>query len=64
MAVKVINVNPKRPLKVDCQECGAELEYMPIDVKEYHGHDYTGGADGYKWIDCPNCSKKVILESW
>lgn len=64
MAVKVISTTPKRPLRVDCHECGAELEYMPIDVHEYHGRDYSGGPDGKKWINCPNCNKEVILESW
>lgn len=49
---------------VVCRCCGARLEYVPNDVKTRHGHDYSGGPDGSEWIDCPKCSKQVVLRSW
>lgn len=66
MAIKIINPKPaKSVLKTRlCKNCGVKLEYAPNDVKEHYGTDYGGGPDGQKWIDCPNCSKRVILESW
>ena len=64
--MKVISAKPRKSAvkRVVCEHCGAKLEYVPNDVKEYHGTDYGGGPDGQKWVDCGNCGKKVILESW
>ena len=64
--MKVISTKPHKSAvkRVVCGLCGAKLEYVLNDVKEYHGHDYSGGPDGQKWVDCGNCGKKVILESW
>jgi hypothetical protein len=64
--VRVYDEKPdrKRINKVSCENCAAKLEYVPNDVKEYNGRDYGGGPDGCKWIDCPKCGKKVVLESW
>lgn len=66
MAVRIIEERPDPNVvkQVVCRNCGVKLEYLPIDVKEYSGTDYSGGPDGHRWIDCPKCSKKVILESW
>jgi hypothetical protein len=66
MAVKVISVKPAKSVvkKVVCRNCGAKLEYVPKDVKEYHGTDYGGGPDGREWIVCPNCREDVTLRSW
>lgn len=63
---KVISIKPSKKVakRCDCEHCGARIEYVPNDMKEYHGTDYSGGPDGYKWVVCPNRSKKIILESW
>jgi DNA-directed RNA polymerase subunit RPC12/RpoP len=66
MAVKVVSTEPD-PSVVKyavCRNCGVRLEYLPMDVKEHHGTDIGGGPDGHEWIDCPQCSKQVILRSW
>jgi hypothetical protein len=47
-----------------CRHCSAIIEYLPIDMKSYHGRDYGGGPDGREWIVCPNCHKDVTLRSW
>jgi DNA-directed RNA polymerase subunit RPC12/RpoP len=55
--VRVIDETPDPSVvrQVICRSCGVKLEYVPIDVKEHHGRDYTGGPDGRKWIVCPKC---------
>lgn len=64
--MKVISTNPRKSVvrRKVCGHCGATLEYVPNDVHEYNGRDYSGGPDGEKWIVCGNCNKRVILESW
>ena len=66
MVVRIIESKPAPEVvkQVVCKNCGARLEYVPADVREYHGTDYSGGPDGMEWIDCPQCSKKVVLKSW
>ncbi len=62
---KIIGKKPVAVKRTVCRDgCGYKIEYVPNDVQEYHGRDYGGGPDGHKYIRCPNCSKKIILESW
>lgn len=61
---KVIGYDKKAVKRCTCEECGARIEYVKADVKEYHGRDISGGPDGYTFIVCPGCGEKVILESW
>jgi hypothetical protein len=64
--MKVISRKPAKSAikRKVCPHCGATLEYVANDVQERHGTDYGGGPDGAKWIDCANCNKQIILESW
>ena len=64
--VEVINTIPDKDVKkqIVCRNCGVTLEYLPFEVKEYHGTDIGGGPDGQKWVDCPNCGKKAVTDSW
>ena len=66
MAVKVIKTEPDPGVvkRVVCSHCGATLEYVPNDVKEWSGRDMGGDPDGHQWVDCPNCNKKAIIRSW
>lgn len=66
MSVKVVNEKPDSSVvkRVVCGHCGVLLEYVPNDVKSYHGTDYSGGPDGHEWVDCPKCKKKAIIRSW
>lgn len=66
MTVQVVDPNPDPSVIKHAiyRKCGCKLSYVPNDVKEYHGTDYSGGPDGEKWIDCAKCGKEVILESW
>lgn len=66
MAIRIIRKGPDASVKktIVCHNCGATLEYVPNDVKERHGTDYTGGPDGEQYIDCPNCEKRAIIRSW
>jgi uncharacterized protein with PIN domain len=64
--VKVIKKGPDQSVvkRRVCRNCGATLEYVPKDVKEVNWKDYGGGTNTQKWIDCPECSAEIILESW
>lgn len=64
MAVKVIARKRIGAKKIHCDECGATLSYLPVDIKKYEGTDYSGGPDGRWWIVCPDCKNKVTLKSW
>jgi hypothetical protein len=44
--------------------CGAIVVYTKSDILKYEGKDYSGGADGQEWVNCPGCQKKHILRSW
>ncbi len=66
MSVRVIKTDPDETVKkrVVCGHCGATLEYVPNDVKSYHGTDYSGGPDGKEWVVCPNCGREATIRSW
>jgi hypothetical protein len=66
MAVKIVNEEPDPAVvkRAVCRHCGVKVEYLPIDVKERRGTDIGGGPDGCTWVDCPRCSKQIILSSW
>lgn len=66
MAVKVISEGPDPSIikEIICKNCGAKLSYVPNDVKDRHGVDYSGGYEGEEWIDCPLCNKEVIIRCW
>ena len=62
--VKVIGEAPEVVKQATCHHCAARLEYTQSEVKRHDGRDYSGGADGREWIDCPRCSNEVVLRSW
>lgn len=66
MAVKIINDKPDKSVvkRIVCKNCGAKLEYLPVDVKSRHGTDYGGGPDGAEWVDCPKCNQPAVIRSW
>lgn len=50
--------------QITCKGCASILEYTQVEVKSVHSTDYSGGADGHEYIDCPCCGKKVIIRAW
>ena len=50
--------------EIVCQKCGVTLSYTPNEVLSYNGTDISGCSDGQEWINCPNCTKRVIIRSW
>jgi len=62
--VKIVGKDESFVKRVTCRSCASILEYTLNEVREYHGTDYTGGADGQEWVDCPNCGRKAIIRSW
>ena len=61
--IKVISTVP-HPNVVNqtvCKECGSTLEYTPNDVVKQHWADYGGDMNVTRFIQCPNCTKEVII---
>jgi ribosomal protein S27E len=56
--VRVVKQEPHPSVvkEVICRNCGATLEYVPMDIKERVEVDYGGGRDLIKYIECPACS--------
>jgi hypothetical protein len=63
MAIKIIKDGPDPSVvkEVVCDNCGATLEYAPIDVRHRDYVDYGGDYDTSYWIDCPKCSANSVL---
>jgi hypothetical protein len=63
---RVVGQDPGVAKRKSCRGCGSIVEYYINDVKRRDGRDYSGGADGEEWVDCPNegCGHKIILRSW
>lgn len=62
--VRIIGVVESAVKQATCNNCASLLEYTQSEVQVYRGTDYSGGADGREWIDCPKCGKMVVLKSW
>ena len=59
-------VEPPKPRRVVCAECGATIEYMPEEIEIYNGIDYCGGPDGWKRVKCPRpgCAGYGYVDRW
>lgn len=63
--LKVVGQDPGAAKRITHTECGAVIEYHPIDVVNlWSGTDYSGGSDGADGFKCPNCGKNVIIRRW
>lgn len=64
--VRVVKTEPDPSVvkQVICQDCGAKLEYVPNEVQSVSGYDYSGGSDGYTYVDCPNCQGRAVIRRW
>lgn len=62
--VKVVGESPDVSKRIICRNCGAMLEYTQGEVKRIDGRDYSGGADGKEYIDCPRCVQEVTIRAW
>lgn len=61
---KVVDQDKSIAKRCTCKQCGAVVEYYPIEVSKYSGRDISGGPDGRTWIECPACHKDITLSSW
>lgn len=56
-------IEPGTKNRINCNFCGALLSYQKDDVKE-HFYDAPMQPTGYeKYITCPQCQHKVVLEA-
>jgi len=65
MAAKIISKKPSPNVAKQCVcgNCGVKLEYVPRDTRVQRRTDYTGDADHYRVLDCPNCKHVITLGS-
>lgn len=58
-------VSPPKPKRVDCNKCGATIEYLPEEVKTRTYGDYGGGTNVDAYIPCPrvSCPGEGIISS-
>lgn len=59
---KVIGQDTSVAKRVSCKGCGTRIEYYENDVKSFVHHDYGGGSDTYRYINCPGCDNKVYVK--
>jgi hypothetical protein len=64
VAIRKIGDDQGRLHKVTCRNCASVLEYLLCDVKEKTTHDYDGGSDIYRWIECPQCKQHVVVRGY
>lgn len=62
--VTVVGEDTSAYKQITCKHCAAVLQYLPYEVKEYHGKDYSGGPAGREYITCPRCASDVVIRSW
>lgn len=63
MAIKIIQapLAPNAVKRTICDNCGATLEYTRSDTRTITKRDYTGDADTYRVLDCPNCKEQLTV---
>lgn len=55
-------VGYNKPLRCDCENCHAIVEYVPNEIKQVSSTDYRDNyTEVYKFIDCPGCGKRIYL---
>lgn len=64
MARVISESDAVRETEVRCKKCRRLVAYLPEDVKRRDGLDYTGDPDGCKYVVCPGCRERIVLESW
>lgn len=62
MAVEIIGEDENLKRKVMCRNCGAVLEYLPVDTKSRHVSDYSGDSERECYVECPRCKRRVTVK--
>ena len=64
--VTVVSRQPHQSVvkEIVCKSCGCTLQYVPRDVKERIEHDYGGGSERIRYIECPECVEQVTVKGW
>ena len=58
--IEILKMGTKK--QIECEACGALLRYEKEDVKEGdYWHQWTPYTN--KYIICPQCNEKIILEA-
>lgn len=56
--VEIVGDDPQIKKRVTCRECGAILEYTPIETISAKHTDYSGSTETWHYVECPRCSNK------
>lgn len=61
MAIEIVGEDPSRKLKATCRNCGAILEFLPIDVKHETVYSF-GESSVISSVKCPRCKCSVPVK--
>ena len=60
--MKVIRQGPESGKRVECNNCGSLIEYMPVDTKEKDVRDFLGDVSIHTILECPVCKHQITLK--
>lgn len=59
--IEIIKAGTKN--RIECNNCGALLSYTVSDIKEEERYITQRETYTQKYIICPQCNNKIVLES-
>lgn len=59
--IEILKEGTKR--QIECDECGALLRYQQEDIKNEDKYISPVSSYNRKYIICPQCHNKIILEA-
>ena len=62
MTIKV--VEQQKEMQCTCRQCGSVLAYVFTDVRTVTYKDISQCTSTDHYIDCPVCSKRIIIKSY
>ena len=61
---RIVDDVPRVEKRTVCRDgCGMTVAYVPNDVKETHGTDYSGCGWTQESLTCPGCQKTIVLRT-
>lgn len=63
--MRIIEMMKEYEIETIHTECGAKVGYYPNEILYNDIHeDYQKGKNGFYYIVCPNCGKKIEVDKY